>query len=242
MPVTAQSIARFAGLLADRSRASMCLALLDGRAWTAGELARQAGVARSTASAHLSALVAAGVLSEERQGRHRYVRLAGPEVAAVIEDLGALVGKPVRPASLRAARAGSRLAEARTCYDHLAGAWGVAVFDALVDKGLVDTADGLVLTPAGRVWFDDLGTGSHTEGSRPRPMLRTCLDWTERRSHLGGGLGAALLRRAVDAGWLVPVPELPRALTVTEQGRRTFADLLGIDLPAAGVRTVASRP
>lgn len=238
MPVTARSIARFAGLLADRSRASMCLALLDGRAWTAGELARHACVARSTASEHLSVLVAAGVLSEERQGRHRYVRLAGPEVAAVIEDLGAVVGEPVRPTSLRTARAGSRLAEARTCYDHLAGAWGVAVFGALVDKGLVGIDDGLVLTPAGRSWFADLGAGASPEGSARRPMLKSCLDWTERRGHLGGSLGAALLRRAVEAGWLTAIPDLPRALTVTAQGRRAFADLLGIDLPATSGHTV----
>ena len=239
MPVTAQSIAGFAAVLADRSRASMCLALLDGRAWTAGELARHAGVARSTASEHLSVLVAAGVLTEERQGRHRYVRLAGPEVAAVIEDLGAVVGEPVRPTSLRAARAGSRLAEARTCYDHLAGTWGVAVFDALVDMGLVGTADGLVLTPAGRSWFAEIGAAPSPAGSDRRPTLRACLDWTERRSHLGGSLGAALLRRAVDAGWLAPVPELPRALTVTVQGRRALTDLLGIDLPATSDRTAA---
>ncbi|WP_336026500.1 ArsR/SmtB family transcription factor [Geodermatophilus sp. FMUSA9-8] len=135
MPVSAASLARFAGLLADRSRAAMCLALLDGRAWTAGELARHAGVARSTASEHLTVLVGAGVLTERRQGRARYVELAGPEVAAALEDLGALAGERERPTSLRTVRADARLAEARTCYDHLAGRLGVAVLGSLASRG-----------------------------------------------------------------------------------------------------------
>lgn len=100
----AQSVARFAGLLADRTRAAMCLALLDGRAWTAGELAQHAGVGRSTATEHLNILVGGGLLAEERQGRHRYVRLANPWVAQLVEDLAAAVGEPGRPRSLRAVR------------------------------------------------------------------------------------------------------------------------------------------
>ncbi len=226
MPVTAESLARFAGLLAEPSRAAMCLALLDGRAWTAGELTRHAGVARATASAHLSALVAAGVLTERRQGRSRYLSLAGPDVATVLEELGAVAGERARPTSLRTARAGARPAAARTCYDHLAGELGVAVFGALVDRGLLTDAAGPGVTDAGRAWFAEVCPGCLGAASR-RPLVRACLDWTERRSHLGGRLGAALLGRAVTSACLAPVPGLERALTVTDRGREAFADLLG---------------
>ena len=228
MPLTAESIAAFAGLLADRSRTTMCLALLDGRAWTAGELAREARVARSTASEHIAALLAAGVVTDERQGRHRYVRLAGPEVAEVIEGLGAAVGVPVRATSLRTARAAGRLAAARTCYDHLAGAWGVAVFDGLTRAGLVSTGDGVVLTPAGRSWFAEVCAEPWASSSGRRPPVRACLDWTERRSHLGGSTGAALLRRGLEDRWFVRDAGMPRALTVTAHGRRVLDDLLGV--------------
>ncbi|MGY1652472.1 ArsR/SmtB family transcription factor [Geodermatophilus sp. SYSU D01119] len=215
MPVSAASLARFAGLLSDRSRVAMCLALLDGRAWTAGELARHAGIARSTASEHLTLLVGAGLLTERRQGRARYVELAGPEVAAALEDLGALAGERERPRSLRAVRADARLAEARTCYDHLAGRVGVAALDALAARGLLDIGGGLALTPAGRRWSAEV-CGAPPPGGRP--LLRACLDWTERRPHLGGALGAALLRTALEREWVTPVPGLPRALTVTPAG------------------------
>src|SRR6266508_3730069 len=125
-------LAGFAGLLADDTRAAFCLALLDGRAWTAGELARHASVARSTATEHLNRLIAGGLLTEERQGRHRYVRLAGPEVATLIEDLSAfLTPAPTPPRTLRAASASAAMARARTCYDHFAGRLGVALTDAM---------------------------------------------------------------------------------------------------------------
>jgi DNA-binding transcriptional ArsR family regulator len=221
VPLTADSIARYAAVLADRSRAAMCLALLDGRAWTASELAGHAGVAPSTASEHLSALVAAGVLTERRQGRHRYLQLAGPHVAEALEDLGAAVGERSRPGSLRAVRAEGHLANARTCYDHLAGAWGVAVFDGLVAAGLIDSSAGLAVTARGRRWFADV-CGTPGTGAR-RPAVRACLDWTERRSHLGGRLGAGLLSAAHDRGWVVPVTGVPRALTVTPEGERALS-------------------
>lgn len=173
--ITADSLARFAAVLADRSRAGICLALLDGRAWTAGELAQHVGIARSTASEHLTTLVAAGLLAEQRQGRHRYLRLAGPEIAQLVEDLAAAVGVPGRPSSLRAARVSHQLAAARTCYDHLAGALGVGLFDALVDAELIDTSSGLVLTPAGRTWFADLAGAQALHPRGTRPLLRSCL-------------------------------------------------------------------
>ncbi|WP_329215837.1 winged helix-turn-helix domain-containing protein [Streptomyces sp. NBC_01485] len=147
--VRAPGLAALAGLLADETRAGCLLALLDGRAWTAGELARHAGVAASTLSEHLGKLVAGGLLAEERQGRHRYVRLADTRVAQLVEDLAAQVAPDParRPRTLRAANAGSAMARGRTCYDHLAGHLGIVVTDALTARGLL-TAAGLSERPA----------------------------------------------------------------------------------------------
>ncbi|WP_405769843.1 winged helix-turn-helix domain-containing protein [Streptomyces sp. NBC_00080] len=146
--VRAPGLAALAGLLADETRAVCLLALLDGRAWTAGELARHAGVAPSTLSEHLGKLVAGGLLAEERQGRHRYVRLADTRVAQLVEDLAVQVAPhPAhRPRTLRAASAGSAMARGRTCYDHLAGRLGIAVTDALTAHGLLSAVSG----PGGR--------------------------------------------------------------------------------------------
>ena len=223
---TADSLAQFAGLLADRSRAAMYLALLDGRAWTAGEFAQHAGVARSTASAHLTVLVAAGLLSEQRQGRHRYLHLADNQRAQLVEDLAAVVAVPDQPSSLRAVRASRQLTVARTCYDHLAG----ALFDALVDRALVAVRDGLVLTPAGRTWFVHLAGPDVLHQTR-RPPLRTCLDWTEHRNHLGGDLGSALCTQLLQRGWLTRTRQ-HRAVTITPEGSRALADLLDLDAHA----------
>jgi DNA-binding transcriptional ArsR family regulator len=235
MVVTAESVASFAGLLADRSRAAMCLALLDGRAWTAAELACHAGIGRPTATEHLNALVQAGLLAEDRQGRHRYVRLAGPVAAQLVEELGAIAGQPERPVSLRTVRAGHHLAAARTCYDHLAGTLGVALYDALVDRDLIAVADGLALTPAGRSWFTELAgeAALHPRGSRP--LLRSCLDWTERRTHLGGVLGAVLCDQLLERGWVTRTRDY-RAISVTAAGSQALSDRLGL----ASAESVAS--
>lgn len=224
MTVTAESVARFAGLLADRTRVAMCLALLDGRAWTAGELAAGAGVARSTASEHLNLLVDAGLLAEERQGRHRYVRLAHPAAAQLIEDLGAVAGEPLRPTSLRSVRVAHELAAARTCYDHLAGGLGVALLDALLACGCLDATDGLSVTPPGRALLADLL--GELPASGPRPLLRSCLDWTERRHHLGGALGAALCSELLAREWVVRASR-HRAVRLTPAGASGLRDLLG---------------
>jgi len=165
--VQAESVAAFAGLLADRSRASVCLALLDGRAWTVGELARHACVGPSTMSEHLSVLVDSGLLAQERQGRHRYARLAGPGVAELVEDLAAVAGVPVPIQSLRGTRSHAELAAGRTCYDHLAGQLGVQLFDCMVRRALLDTRVGLVLTGAGSAWLARLGCDLDPRPSRP---------------------------------------------------------------------------
>ncbi|MEU6075056.1 winged helix-turn-helix domain-containing protein [Micromonospora sp. NPDC047074] len=230
MTTTAASgpaLARLAALLADDTRARFCLALLDGRAWTAGELARLAGVAASTASDHLTRLVRGGLLVEQRQGRHRYVRLAGPAVAQLIEDLaGHAPDPPPSAGSLRAARANAALAYARTCYDHLAGRLGVLLRDALFARRLLDGSDGLALTPAGLDWLAGLGVPVAPLRAVRRPLVRDCLDWTERRPHLAGALGAALCDRFFAAGWLTR--GAGRAVRLTPAGGPALAAALGL--------------
>lgn len=230
------TLAAFAALLADPTRAAVCTALLDGRAWTAGELARHVRVAPSTASEHLSRLIAGGVLAEERQGRHRYVRLATPAVATLIEDLTAFAesgpGPATAPRTLGEATRLSAEARARTCYDHLAGRLGVAVSDALLTRGLVTEEGGLAVTERGRDWLAAQAIELPPRAGRRggRPVVRSCLDWTERRHHLGGALGAALCRTALDRAWVERIGS-GRALRVTPDGGRALRELLGVELP-----------
>ncbi|GAB3209707.1 ArsR/SmtB family transcription factor [Marinactinospora thermotolerans] len=230
----ATRLATLASLLADPTRAGMCLALLDGRAWTAGELARHTGVGAPTVSEHLTRLVEGGLLAQERQGRHRYVRLADETAAQLVESLAAHAA-PVpdgeRPRTLRAVRAGQALARARTCYDHLAGRLGCAVTEAMIRRGLLTRETGFALTDAGLAWFAEHGVGLEQRGRRP--LVRACLDWTERREHLAGVAGAALCRHALAAGWCVRSGS-GRALRVTEQGETAWRELLGIDAEALG--------
>ncbi|RAJ55219.1 MULTISPECIES: ArsR/SmtB family transcription factor [unclassified Streptomyces] len=230
----AAGLAALAGLFADETRAVCLLALLDGRAWTAGELARRAGVAASTLSEHLGKLVAGGLLAEDRQGRHRYVRLADARVATLVEDLAARVPpaagrEAVR--SLRASSAGAAMARGRTCYDHLAGRLGIALTDALTARGLLRQDTGFALTDPGLEWFAAAGI-SLAPGGR-RPLARGCLDWTERRPHLAGVAGAALCRHALDAGWCERIGS-GRAVRVTREGQRVLSALLGIAPDALG--------
>ncbi|MGV9253232.1 ArsR/SmtB family transcription factor [Streptomyces sp. NPDC003697] len=229
----AAGLAALAGLIADETRAACLLALLDGRAWTAGEPARHAGVAPSTLSEHLGRLVTGGLLAEERQGRHRYVRLAGARVAQLVEDLTAQVAPDTLrpPRGLREASAGSAMARGRTCYDHLAGRLGIAVTDAFTARGLLRQDTGFALTDAGLAWFEAAGIALDRRGRRP--LARACLDWTERRPHLAGAAGAALCRHTLDAGWCVRVGS-ERAVRVTAAGERALSGLLGMDAAALG--------
>ena len=226
MILAPESVSKFAGLLADTSRAAMCIALLDGRAWTASELAAQAGITRPTASQHLNELVGAGLLTELRQGRHRYLRLASAELAELIEHVATVAGRPAATRSLRAVGVAGDLGRARTCYDHLAGQLGVQLFDAMVAADLLCTANGLAITVAGRSWFAALA-GPEALRSGSRPLVRACLDWTERRPHLAGALGAALCRQFVTRGWVVRRPG-SRAVRVTADGELALAGLLGV--------------
>lgn len=214
-------VAPVAALLGDPARAHMVQALHDGRALPAGELARRARIAASTASEHLARLVDGGLLVVERAGRHRYFRIAGPEVAHAVEALAAIAPQ-VPPRTLREATIGDALAEARTCYDHFAGRFGVALADALVAHGaVVDRGDAYALGPEAPEVLELLGVAALP--TRRPPVLR-CLDWSERRPHVAGGLGAAICTHALASRWVERLPT-SRAVRVTPAGRKAFASL-----------------
>ena len=225
--VSTTRMAEIAALIGDPARAAMLTGLMDGRALTATELAATAGVTPQTASSHLSRLVDAGLLRVERQGRHRYHRLASPEVARMLEGImqvasGLAPARPVvvgpRDAALRAAR---------TCYDHLAGRLGVAIADALVAGGQLDfDAEAGIVTDRGLALFRGLGIEADT-GRRKRVLCRPCLDWSERRPHLAGVLGAALCAHCFDQGWIRRV-SASRAVAVTPLGRRMLCETFGL--------------
>ncbi|MGN9842229.1 ArsR/SmtB family transcription factor [Nonomuraea sp. H19] len=228
MPDGHPDVAALAGLLADRSRAAFCLALLDGHAWTVTELARYAGVAVSTATEHLNLLVAGGLLTEERRGRHRYLRLAGADTAELIENLAARA--PRRPTPVRSLTDANRrraLAHARVCYDHLAGSLAVAIADGMTASGLLTWEHGPRLTERGIAWLVEADIATDTPPPGRQPHIRTCLDWTEQRLHLAGALGAALYGHMVAAGWLAEAGP-SRIITLTPAGRTGLRDHLGL--------------
>jgi DNA-binding transcriptional ArsR family regulator len=237
--MSAAQLATLASLIADPTRAAFCLALMDGRAWTAGELARHAGVAPATASEHLDKLVAAGLLSEARPGRHRYVRLSGPRAARLIEELSAYGPPPAPARSLRAATAAAAMTRGRTCYDHLAGRLGVALVDALERDGLLATGTGFAMTASGVTWLTDK-LGAAVDGPSRRPLARPCLDWTERRDHLAGRAGAAVCTTLLDRRWIARIGT-GRAVRVTPAGATALTGLLGPD-PAWPEPAAASPP
>ena len=218
-------IAAVGALLADRARASMLEALLSGEATTAGELAFQAGVSRSGASAHLRRLREGGLVTEEVAGRNRLFRLASPELAEALEALARVA--PTRAASgLREAETMRALKRARTCYDHLAGELGVAVTEALVRRRILRAGDGdFSLTTAGSAWFGDLGVDVDSARASRRSFARGCLDWSERRLHLAGSLGAALADAFFGHGWLRRLPG-GRAVALTDAGEAWLRDEL----------------
>jgi DNA-binding transcriptional ArsR family regulator len=225
-------ITAVAGLLADRSRATMMVALLEGAALAAGELARRAGVLPSTASSHLARLQAGGLVACEVRGRMRCYRLASPEVVHLLEVLGQLA--PAAPALTEAAVLSAReLRAARTCYDHLAGWLGCAVTDRLVAAGhLRRRGDRFLVTSGGRTALEQLGIEVERLERGRRPLARACLDWSERRPHLAGALGAALAAELLARGWVTRV-RASRALRITARGRSELAARLGLDaLPA----------
>lgn len=219
---TTASFNRITALIGDRARIDMLNALMAGRALTATELADHAGVARPTASAHLAALTEAGLLDVEKQGRHRYFRLANEDVAGLLESLMGVAYR-TSSAAVRTGPVDPALRQARACYDHLAGAWGVRIHDSFVRRGFLrlDT-DALQLTDAGRAFIDGTGIDLDALARSRRPLCRACLDWSERRHHLAGALGASLLEHFLARGWLRRNRD-SRALVVTARGQCELA-------------------
>ncbi|WP_428669471.1 ArsR/SmtB family transcription factor [Roseibium sp.] len=197
-------IARIGSLIGDPARANILSALLSGKALTASELATEAGITGPTASSHLKKLMEGGLLAQAKQGRHRYFTLAGPEVGAVLE---ALMGLAARKGHLRT-RTGPRdpqMRAARVCYDHLAGDMAVRIFDSLQARGFLTVSSdkgGLALTGEGIEFVTGIGIDLEALSSSRRPLCRPCLDWSERRNHLAGSLGAALLDSFMERNWL----------------------------------------
>jgi DNA-binding transcriptional ArsR family regulator len=223
-------IAAIGALIGDRARASMLLALMGGDAVSAGELARQAGVTPSGATAHLRRLRDGGLVTDEAVGRQRVFRLAGRDVAEALEVLS-LVAPPLSARGLRESKAAAAMKRARTCYDHLAGELGVAVTEALVDRDVLAPEDGrFSVTDAGRVWLGDLGIDVAALERKPRSFARSCVDWSERRPHLAGSLGAGVATTFFARGWVRRRPG-GRAIAVTAAGADWLEGTLGVAVP-----------
>ena len=218
----------FAKIVGDATRIRMLQLLMEGRALTAKELAYGARVEPATATQHLRRLQEGGLLSVNAQGRHKYFKLASPLVAELMELLMVLApdetGRSVGP------RIEEPLRRGRMCYDHLAGELGIGITEALVKQGILrKEADSFALTRRGDGWFSELGVDVGAARALRRKFAATCLDWSERRDHLGGALGAALAERLVDLGWIARKRN-SRAVSVTEPGRRALAEAFKLDL------------
>jgi DNA-binding transcriptional ArsR family regulator len=194
-------IARVAALMGDPARANMLTALLDGRALTASELAAEAGVTKQTASGHLAKLLEAEFVVATKQGRHRYFRLADHEIAELLENLSGIAARH-NPLRVRTGPKEPALRRARVCYDHLAGERGVQLFEALARAGwIVVDGEQISVSRTGLDRFADFGIDIAALKTKRRPLCRTCLDWSVRRSHLAGSLGAAMLDRFYELKW-----------------------------------------
>jgi DNA-binding transcriptional ArsR family regulator len=235
------AVSSAAFLIADPTRATMLMSLADGRAQPAGELAYAAGVTAQTASSHLAKLLAGGLLLVETQGRHRYYRLAGEHVALALENLASIASiAPIAPIGagtvvrqMPRSREAKELQFARCCYDHLAGSLGVAVTQALQERALIVAAADkqFDVTQAGVEWFGKIGLDVAALKPARRGLARQCLDWTERRHHLAGPLGVALMNRLCALGW-VRRTKSSRAVQVTPKGWAGLKEQLGVDARA----------
>lgn len=222
-------MAELGALIGDPARASILAALIDGRALTATELAAIAGVAPQTASGHLAKLATANLLTLEKQGRYRYYRVASPLVGSMLESVMSVAAAQLPPRRPQPSRLDDALRTARTCYYHLAGRLGVALTDALTERGhIVLGDDGGEVTAAGAEFFAAFGAPVNSRGVR-RTFCRPCLDWSERRWHIAEAVGAALCKRCIQLHW-IERGKNTRALTITPKGRRGFADTFGLSL------------
>jgi DNA-binding transcriptional ArsR family regulator len=227
------NIARIAGLVGDPARAEILTALMTGQALTATELVSVAGLTKQTVSGHLAKLVDAQLLAVEHQGRHRYFRLADPDVAHLLESL---MGIAFRTGAVRV-RSSPRepaLRKARVCYDHLAGDLGVAAMDSLVERRMLRVADGAPeLTSRGREFCAELGIALEPLSRQKRPLCRSCLDWSVRRPHLAGALGAAILARCFELGWARRASG-SRVVQFSAAGERAFRERFAVASSAGG--------
>jgi DNA-binding transcriptional ArsR family regulator len=232
-------LAEIGALVGDPARANILAVLADGRALTASELSYVARVTPQTTSGHLAKLAAANLLAPTRQGRHRYYRLASPLVAQMLESMIAVAALQLPPRRRLPSRIDDEMRTARTCYDHLAGRLGVGLADALAARRQVVLGEeGGEVTAAGLRFLADFGANPSRIGGSRRPLCRTCLDWSERRWHIAGAVGAALCRRALELGWIERRRD-SRAVIITPEGSRGFAEKFGLSLagpPVDGAR------
>jgi DNA-binding transcriptional ArsR family regulator len=227
--ITGPLIAEIAGLVGEPARATMLSALLDGRALTATELAYAARITPQTASTHLAKLTEAGLLAPVPDGRYRYFRLASPKVAQMIDGIMA-VALEHRPRYRPLSRQAQELQDARVCYDHLAGRLSVDLADFFTSHGyLVLDEEAAEITADGMRFFAEFGIDL-SAGTKRRHLCRSCLDWTERRPHIGGAAGAALANRCFDLGWTRRMKN-SRAVVITGSGKRGFSETFGITIP-----------
>jgi len=232
--LTTSGLAQIAALVGDPARANMLLVLMDGRALTATELAMAAGVSPQTASTHLARMTQAGLLTVERQGRHRYHRLSSATVAQMLEGIMAVAATPTCSPGARP-RTGPRdraMRRARTCYDHLAGQVAVSMSDRMIEREHVELSpDGGILTEAGAAFLRGIGVDldrARAQSSRNRMFCRPCLDWSERRPHIAGTVGAALLTTCFANDWMRRTHG-SRAVIVTPSGRRYLDQAFAFD-------------
>lgn len=232
--VNTNQIAEIGTLVGEPARAAILGALMDGRALTASELAGVAGITPQTASGHLARLTAAQLLAVEKQGRHRYHRLATPEVARMLEGIMQIASTSLRE-TRRNVVVGPRdaaMRKARTCYDHFAGRLGVAVSDGLIAQGVIEFGDdaGLVteqgLDILQRIGID-LPGGAVKRARSSRPLCRPCLDWSERRPHVAGKLGAEICAHYLGKGFVRRIAG-SRALDITPRGKKALRDMFGV--------------
>jgi DNA-binding transcriptional ArsR family regulator len=222
-------IAEVAALVGDPARANILAALMGGRALTAGELVYAAGVSPQTTSGHLGKLAEGRLIACVKQGRHRYYRIATPRVAEMLEGIMAVVAD-APPRHRPPSKLDDAMRTARTCYDHFAGKLGVGLTDVLCARGhLTLGEDGGEVTESGVAFLQELGIDLVVARQRRRVFCRPCLDWTERRLHLGGSIGAALAQRCFDLKWLERMRG-SRALVVTPRGHRGLKDIFGLSL------------
>jgi DNA-binding transcriptional ArsR family regulator len=223
--IESSQLAQIAAVIGERGRAQILLALLSGRALTATELADSASVTRPTASSHLARLQRARLVSMEKQGRHRYFRIATDEIAHLLESM---LGAASNASNLEVGPKDPALRKARLCYDHLAGEFGVMVYAGLERRAALHWSQGeLALTQEGWLLLDRIGLQPEKFAGSRRPMCRACIDWSERRYHLAGAVGEALMSRILELKWATLLPD-SRVLRFSVKGERMLKDAFQI--------------